>query len=159
MVKALIFLIAGILHPVHVTMVSLVYDANSNRLEFFGKIYAADLAFEMGKTDAFDDHLVLNDDVRFDNEEVMTYLNKKLIVTSGKYRLPIYVDTVSRQEHEVIIRGHYIVIGKQKELKVVNTLLTDMYDDQENLFIFSSEAEERSVRFSGDRNEGLFRLK
>ncbi len=158
MLKILIFALFGMLHPVHVSMVSMEHNNKDNRLDVSVKMSTVDLAIDMGMFHLFNHHLELTEDVTFTVEDAKPYLDRVLNVTVKGKQLPVFVTGIENDNNDAIITGYYQLPGKHKEFTVVNTILLEYYDIQDNLFIFKEGETEIPVRFTPDERMRTFKL-
>lgn len=161
MIKPIIILFTAILiHPVHISMSSVTRMADDDVYEVVVRLYSDDLALDLWRLyqpdeDYFADHRFHGPDQWYER-----YINDnfKLIINgdtaTGRLR------EVEILELETVIRMIVEPDEKVTSLYVDNRIMTGLYPDQVNLFIFKDAENERAFRFTPDHfSELLLDLK
>ncbi|MBV6647980.1 MAG: hypothetical protein KI790_21140 [Cyclobacteriaceae bacterium] len=152
----LLAVLAFSIHPFHVSVCEMEYDKTDKNLKISVRIFADDLEAtlqQFGKNDTLD---VLNEaDWMLTNQLLKQYVYQGLeMEVKGKALIFNYLG--AEIEEDAI--WCYLEITKQKPFKSItirNTLLMEMFEDQENLIHFKKEGVVRSARLSRSTNSTM----
>ncbi len=154
MVKFIIFLyLIGLLHPVHVSLLSIDYNRTENSLDMFLKVFSDDLELDCRLMEG-DDGLRLYD-MKFlpDRSVIQKYVNERLVVEAGKEILFCVVGNIEADNEEVRIYAKYVYKGDRTDFRIINTIMADLYEDQSNLLIFRFGDFEEGYKFTASETE------
>ena len=158
-IKPLILLIFSLInHPVHVTMSSLTLNENGDGLIFNLRAYSDDLDLDMYRLYEVegiveDDHLF-----KFTGPDLYyeRYVNDHIkIIVNGKTLEAKLIDK-EILEIETLLRFTIPLNKRIKNLEVENLILTGLYPDQVNLFIYKNGEIEEGVRYTISENSKKF---
>lgn len=153
MIKAFILLICPLLfHPVHVTMSGLTQMPDKSGFELVVRIYSDDLAIDLWRIyqpdeDYFKDHRFIGPDSFYEN-----YINDNLLIKLNGKLLKAELSEVELLELETVLRLEVPSKRKIKSLAVENRILTGLFSDQVNLFIYKDSINEKAIRFTVENN-------
>ena len=143
-----IFILTLTLHAVHVSMSSMEYFTGENAYRITVRMYSDDLLldllclYEIAEEDMSDHSYTGPDDLLED------YINEKIIIKiNGQSQRARLVET-EKLEIETIMRLSIDYEGKTESVDILNTILTGIYPDQVNLFIYKDQLNEHAVRFT-----------
>lgn len=161
MIKPIIILFAAILiHPVHISMSSVTRMTEDDGYEVVVRLYSDDLALDLWRLYQPDENYFADHRFHGPDQWYERYVN-------DNFKLIINGDTVTGQLREVEILELETVIRMMVEpaaevtsLAVENRIMTLLYPDQVNLFIFKDADNEKAFRFTPDHfSELLIDLK
>lgn len=161
MIKPIIILLSALFyHPVHISMLSVTEIAGDTGYEVVVRLYSDDLALDLWRLyqpdeDYFADHRFHGPD-----EWYGKYINDnfKLIINGDPATGEL--KEVEILELETVIRMMIESPGEVTSLSVENRIMTGLYPDQVNLFIFKDSQNEKALRFTPDHySEKLLDLK
>lgn len=144
----------AVFHPFHVSVVDMEYETQEKHLKITISIFLDDLEEALQKqTDNSKFDILAPENHDEVQEELEKYLSKNLIITSNK-SIPIqYLGS----EVDVDVMWCYLEMEKLrpfKSLTVTNTILLEMFDDQENLVHVRKNGVVKSLRLMKDQPEG-----
>ncbi len=145
-----IFLASLFFHPVHVSVASLDYDEEKASFSLFLKLFSDDLEDDC-RLMRNDPALQLYDaDNRPSREIIEEYLETRLIFEAEEERLRAVVGEIDYdpQAEEVRLYVTYEYAGKGRRFRIVNKIMTDLFDDQANLLIFRMGNWEEGFKFT-----------
>ena len=129
------------LHPLHTTMTELTVDAATHRVRAQTRVFADDLGRAM-----------------HGSASAAAYVAGRLGVIDGSQHAIALRDCGTRQTGDLLwicVEGSFT--GDVAALRVTNSLLCELYDDQVNIVQTVTAAERRSVLFvKGDRSKSLY---
>lgn len=145
-------------HPVHVTVSSAEYIANKQELTFSVKFFYDDLETIINQKYQSNLKLLPQNKVAIKELELMQqYINENLVFTINKHPKKA---KILKAEYNYDAIWIYLKIDKivaVNSLKIKNTLMTDLFRDQTNLFIYKDEMHEIGTQFDfGTHQKTLF---
>ena len=151
MIKLIFIFVTSLLfHPVHVSVASLDYDEEKASFSLFLKLFSDDLEDDC-RLMRNDPGLQLYDaDFNPSREIIEEYLASRLLIEAGGKRLTAIVEEIEADERagEVRINVTFEYSGEGREFKIVNKIMTDLFDDQANLLIFRMGNYEEGFKFT-----------
>jgi len=143
-------------HPVHVTLLSIEYSEEKKLFEAFLRVYYDDFMLDYklltGKEQEFD--------ISGNKEEAITclngYLKERVQLISGKTPLGFIITDINLSDNELNIYLQFKSDGISKVFTVKNSILADIYNDQSNLLIFRYKDFEEGVKLTPEKREHEF---
>lgn len=159
MIKYLIISIFSLLlHPVHVSMSSMEYEPLDGGYKITVRMFSDDLLLDLLSLyelpgEHIADHVYTGPDDIYED-----YVNEKIeIKINGKqYRAELLES--EKLEIETIMRLFVSFEGRADSVKISNTILTGIYVDQVNLFIYKDDKNELAFRFTTTYSEERLNL-
>ncbi len=150
MIKYLaIYIFSVLLHPVHVSMSSMEYIPQDKGFRITVRMYSDDLLLDLlnlyelpEKYTA--DHVYAGPDDIYED-----YINEKIEIKINGIQHSARLLETEKHEIETIMRLFVEYEGEINSIDISNTILTAIYLDQVNLFIYKDEKNELAFRFSG----------
>ena len=133
-------------HKFYVSIADLKYDEEQNRIEGSLKMTAHD--FEDLLSNKFEREIDLEEvaDTSKVGRYVQTYLAKHFEVYSGgKRAIPNYLGKEITLRQELFFYFTFTQVVNPKEIKVVNTLLFEMFPKQQNIVHYRFKEQTKSV--------------
>lgn len=141
-----LFMISG-LHPVHVSITNMHYDENEKEINFSTKIFKKDfqlLFVHLNEINVdFDDITCIKDNRIL----IEKYIDKSFKLYANGQMLDISLDKIQTKSHDVWLYGTAEIKEPIQSIKIINTLLLDLYFDQKNLVILSVKGKDYSHQF------------
>ena len=136
MIRILLFLILFSAHPVHVSVSSVEYISDKKAFDVFIKIWEDDFISDYKLT--FSRELNLDSINKFglDKEIAGKYLNDKIQIIAGEKQLTGVINNIEVSDSEIKFNLTYKFKGKVNSFTVRNSLMTELYRDQDNMLIF-----------------------
>jgi hypothetical protein len=159
MVRILLFSILFSAHPVHVSISSVEYISGTHAFNVFVKIWEDDFLSDYKHT--FSRQLNLDSLNKFslDKEIAMKYINDKIQIIAGDKKLTGNINNLEVSDAEIKFNLTYKFKGKVDSFTIRNLLMTELYQDQNNMLIFKYEGIEEGIRFTSDVKEHTFSTK
>lgn len=159
MIKFLaIFLFTFLIHPVHVSMSSMEYNPQDIGYRITVRMYSDDLLLDLLtlyelQEEYFADHVYTGPDDIYED-----YINEKIKIRINGKQINAELLETEILEIETIIRLFVEFKSEIKSIDISNTILTTIYPDQVNLFIYKDDKNELAFRFTGDYSEEKLNL-
>lgn len=150
---AFIFITSLLFHPVHVSLGSLDYDEEKASFTLFLKLFADDFENDcrLMKNDA---SLQIYDENHLPSRDIIEeYLHERLSIEAEGKRLTAVVGEIAADAEEVRIYVTYEYSGEGRSFRIVNRIMTDLFDDQANLLIFRMGNYEEGFKFTPQLTE------
>lgn len=159
MLKLLLIAFWLVVHPVHVTLLSIEYSEEKKAFDAFLRVYYDDFMLDYqllkGNTSVFN--------INGDKKEAITrlegYLKERIQLLADKMPLDFTITDINLSDNELNIYLHYKSAGKAKVFTVKNAILADIYNDQSNLLIFRYGEFEEGVKLTPGKREHVFEIK
>jgi hypothetical protein len=147
------------LHPVHVTLLSVDYSSEDKGFNVFLKVYYDDFLLDFstlkGNPPVPD---LSNPDVtsgsRFDE-----YLKQRVQVLAGKTDLPLKLLDFNLADNELKMNLFCSMKKSAGVIVVRNSILADIYKDQQNLVIVNYGSFEEGIKLTSEKREYSFIVK
>jgi hypothetical protein len=147
------------LHPVHVTLMSADYSSEDKGFRVFIKIYYDDFQRDFstlkGNPSAPD---LLKPDESAEGK-IAGYLEQKVQLIAGKTDLKMEVVDYNVADNELKMNLFCSMKKKAEVFVVRNTILADIYKDQQNFVIFNYGSFEEGIKLTPEIREYSFAVK
>ena len=149
MIKYLaIYLFTFLVHPVHVSMSSMEYIPQDNGYRITVRMYSDDLLLDLLTMRELPEEYIA-DHVYTGPEDIYEeYINEKVRIRINNELYSARLLETEKLEIETIMRLFVAYDGKINTVDITNTILTAVYLDQVNLFIYKDEEYELAFRFT-----------
>ena len=133
------------MHPVHVSVTNMEFEQGLIKVTI--NTFVDD--WEVAYFHYFGKQVSLKDPVYLEGEWFADYLQKsfRLSLDHGDTFLALETDTITFNDLSMTISMHVEQKEKVKTLYIYNSILTDIFADQNNLFIFSLENRQMGIKF------------
>lgn len=152
MKTTVIYLLFSILlHPVHVSLTGIEYDAKDKIFNIFVKVYSDDMAGDMKIGNAID-----NKEFSNERESFHDWLSKRLSIrVDGR---PLDLELLSVENDGV--EHKFLLVAKNKikphEVTVSSTINTRLYHDQTNMVMFKCNEVEEGFKLTASDTLKVF---
>ncbi len=141
--KLLSLIIPLLLHPVHVSLTGIEYDGDSRIYSVSVRVYSDDLAADMNLGLSTGESIPGDADQRY-----FQYLSDRImIIENGRtLKMKLLHSESDGLEHRFRLETYG---GKRvTKVRVVNRIMTRLYDDQANMLLFSFGKMDEGYRFT-----------
>ncbi len=143
-----IYLFSLLLHPVHVSMSSMEYVTEDEGYKVTVRMYSDDLLLDLLSLfqlpgEYISDHIYTGPDDIYED-----YINEKVKITINGNQHRAKLMETEKLELETLMRLFVKYKGELNSIEISNTILTGIYMDQVNLFIYKDESNEQAFRFT-----------
>ena len=146
----ILFIFSLLIHPVHVTMSSLTINESGDALIFNLRAYSDDLDLDMLRLYSVEGVIEDEHFFKFTGPDLFyeKYVNDHIkIIINGKVLEASFIHK-ELLEMETILRFSIPLKNRIMSLEVENKILTGLYPDQVNLFIYKNGEIEEGVRYT-----------
>ncbi len=158
MLKLLIPVLWMVMHPVHVSLLSVDYVPRSESFYVFVRFYTDDFLNDTRKFAGMDPVSLPVDrpEVR---ELITNYLSENIRIVVNDRELSGELDSLESSDLEISAGLTYFSGVKARNIRVRNSIMTGLYDDQANMTIIRIGEFERGVKLTPEQPEVTFNLK
>jgi hypothetical protein len=157
MLKTFFLAFYFVLHPVHVSLMSIEYSEKDGAFNVFLKLYSDDFILDYRLLTG--DTSKIDFSARADSEtQVERYLSEKIQVFAEEKKLVCKLIKLESSEGELKMDLVFNNKKKAKNYLVKNLIMTDLYKDQSNLLIFRYGDYEEGIKLSPEKPEQIFRV-
>ncbi len=144
------------LHPVHVTFLSIDYVPENKSVSLFLKIYYDDFLLDAGisQTDK-----PIQDSLRSENflkGLITRYTNEKVKISFNNQLFSANLDDYVLSDNELRVNFSIPVNRKISTVAVRNMIMTRLYNDQSNMVIVKVNDFEEGIKLTPDKTEQTF---
>jgi hypothetical protein len=159
MVKVLLYSILLMVHPVHVSLLSIDYAQERKIMNVFLKIYYDDFLIDSGIGaigKGKQDSLISN--TNFKNL-ILKYANEKIGITINNKLFYTNLEEYILSDNELTMNLSFKIDEKISSVTVKNLLMTNLYNDQTNMIIVKINDFEEGSKLTTDKTEQTFKIR
>jgi len=144
----LVILFSGLLHPFHVSVTTIHYKADQKVVQVEQSIFLDDLEEALRSFSANKKLNITDDDPEMLKTMIKRYLSEKFQITvNGQVLALTFVgNEIELDDNVMWCYWEAEKVKKFDRFKVMNSLLTETFNDQENIIHFKSPAGTKSER-------------
>jgi len=159
MFKILILNAFLILHPVHVTIISMNKEPGTDTISMSFRMYYDDFLLDYKLYQPDFDSGRINDLTDYFKNRIINYFNERVkIYLNGKLQQATLSD-FSVSNYEILMRLTYRSDIKPKTLRISNKILTGIYADQANMVYLNIEKYENAIKLTSENVETTIKIK
>ena len=148
-------------HPIHVSVTNIEYFSNKNKFEISFRLFADD--FQEIILQNYGVKINLNNIIKNTKnyELINKYITKNFILKINNKKIENKKFIFKKSELEDITIWLYYEIkynGKAKKINITNTLMFDLFRDQNNLLIFTHKKDQKALRFTNKNKNQEFNI-
>jgi hypothetical protein len=146
-------------HPVHVTLMSVDYSSEDKGFRVFIKVYYDDFLLDFSTLKG---NPVLPDLSKPDvssGGRIDEYLKQRVQLLAGKTDLPMKLLDFNMADNELKMNLFCSMKKSSGVFVVRNSILADIYKDQQNLVIFNYDNFEEGIKLTPEKREYSFVVK
>jgi hypothetical protein len=156
MLKPVILSFIFLVHPVHVSLMSVEYNEKPDVFNVFLKIYTDDFLLDYRLLTGDTTKINISSDKQASDRIIRKYLEGRIEIFEGEKKLTGELVKFENSDGEIKMDLKYFSKKRDKKYLVRNLIMTDLYKDQTNLLIFRYMAFEEGVKFTSDITDHLF---
>jgi hypothetical protein len=142
-------------HPVHVSLASLEYEESAGMFSMFVKVYSDDLENDCRLVTGNSELLLYESGYKPDGDILQEYIKDRISITIDNKLLVGEIERIEADQEEVRINIKYIYKGDATNIIIKNRIMTDLFDDQTNLFIIRMGDWEEGIKFTTEYTEHI----
>ncbi len=159
MLNILLFSVFLVLHPVHVSLLSVDYDPDRESFNLFLKIYYDDFLLDSGfktQPELIHNSVAFNSSLK---DGIMKYTNEKVkIIVNDQLFIP-HLENLSLNDNELSLNMSIKIDRKISVVTIKNLIMTSLYNDQANMVILRVNDYEEGIKLTPERTEQTFKIK
>ncbi len=158
MLKLLIPALWMMMHPVHVSLLSVDYIPGQESFKVFVRIYTDDFLRDSEKFNGMDPVNIPVDKPEI-RALISNYLAENIRITVNDRQLTGEIESLESSDLEISAGLVYFSGMKIRNIAVRNSIMTRLYDDQANMTIIRIGDFEKGVKLTPEQPEMTFNLK
>jgi hypothetical protein len=159
MFKAFLLSTFLLMHPLHVSLVTLNHDNGSDTLKMLFRMYYDDFLLDY-KSDKPDfDSGKINDPNDYFRNIIGAYLNARVQIYINGKLTDGNVSDLSINGYEVLMNVTYPSDKPPRSIRIRNKVLTSIYSDQANMVYLRIDGYENAVKLTPDNVETTIKIK
>jgi len=147
-------------HKFYVSVTNISYSEKDQSLQITSRIFIDDFEAVLLERYGFESHLATDTESKQANEYIEKYLKTKfLMFIDGKQRKYNFLG--KKYDNDIMIcylEVPELAIDEVKSIEVQNELLTDLYDEQQNVVHFKIKGKKKSFVLIKQNNKGMLNL-
>lgn len=153
----LVFLSSFSVHKFYVSIFQLRHSAEKKRLEITTRIFLDDFNKVLSLRYHQTSHLGEENETSQDVALMNRYLSETFIVEINGQKKPMVF--VSKELDNNVLVGYYKIneVPKIKSLKIQNAVLTEAFDDQQNMIQAEFNGKKQSLLLTADNTSGVLK--
>jgi hypothetical protein len=159
MLRVLFFSFLLSAHPVHVSLTSVVYIPAKHAFDVFVKVWEDDFIRDYKLTYTRELNIDSLNSLNLDREDAGKYINDKIQIIAGDKKLSGVIKNLDISDAEIKFNLSYKFKGDVNNFTVRNLIMTELYQDQNNMLIFKYKGIEEGIKFTSDIIEQTFTTK
>lgn len=159
MLKIFILSLMFAAHPVHVTLLSVEYSAESEAFNVYLKVYYDDFKTDYTLLTGVNPDFDISGNKEAAIKMITDYIKEKVQIFAGKIKLDGKIIDLSLADNELKMNLLYNYQKRSGVFIVRNSILTDIYKDQSNLLIFRYGSFEEGIKLTAEKREQIFNIK
>jgi hypothetical protein len=159
MIRTLLFSFLLSAHPAHVSIASVEYIKAKHAFDIFIKIWEDDFIRDYKLTYNRELNRDSLNKFNLDREIAMKYINDKIQIIADNKILSGIIDNIEISDAEIKLNLSYKFKGKANTFTVRNSIMTELYQDQNNMLIFKYNEIEEGIKFTSEKKERTFKIK
>ena len=156
MIRFLLISLLILLHPVHVSILSLDYAKTENRFEVFMRIYYDDFLLDSGISTEESKRFVFTTDNTYTKGVLMKYINEKVRIKVNDKQVSLSLHSFDLSENELRMNLSAEASGDINSVTVKNYVMTTLYGDMANMIIVKVIDFEEGVKLTSTETEKKF---
>jgi len=148
------------MHPVHVSLMSVEYDGSAELFRVFVKVFFDDFLIDTGIVDA---NRVLNIDITDypipDKAVIEEYFTGKLMISVNKEQLNGKLTGTDLSDGELNVNMVFAAGQSINTVTIKSLIMTNIFDDQANMVILKVNDFEEGVKLTPEKTEMTFNIK
>lgn len=159
MLKVIILNILFLLHPVHVTLITVNQDESGDAMTLFFRMYYDDFLLDYRNYYPDFNPAGVSDTLSFSNDRLCNYFNDRVkIYVNGKL-LSGKITGVSSDDYEIRLNLEYKSVKNPQKFRISNKILTTIYTDQANMVYLTIGKYQDALNLTGGSFDSVVNLK
>jgi len=158
MVRFLFFSLWLMIHPVHVSLLSIDYAQDKEIFNVFLRVYFDDFLLDSGIKTEDQKKLNFSDSDLFTKEAIINYLNDKIRIIVNNRNISAELENMDLSNNELRMNLFFKSVRKVNSITVKNLIMTSLYNDQANMTIVKVNDFEEGIKLTAEETEKTFEI-
>jgi hypothetical protein len=159
MIRTLILLVwLVVLHPVHVSLLSIDYEPEQERFNMFLRIYFDDFLLDSGIRSEDQKNLDFTGVNSLTREVIDKYVSEKIGIFINDSLSHLEIVDMNLADNELRMNLFFDSGRNVNTITVKNSIMTSLYEDQANMIIVRMNGFEEGVKLTPEMTEKTFRI-
>jgi hypothetical protein len=158
MVRLLFFSLWLMIHPVHVSLLSIDYAPDKDIFSMFLRVYFDDFLLDSGIKTEDQKNLNFSNDNLFTKEVIGNYVNNKIMIFVNNKHISAEVENMDLSDNELRMNLFFNYVKKVNSITVKNFIMTSLYNDQANMTIVKVNDFEEGIKLTAEETEKTFEI-
>ena len=149
-------------HPIHLAVTTIEYNVSRDEYDILIRIFTDDLETIINKRYNVDLNLGKENEIKNSQKYIKNYIQDCLIISINKKKLSNHMEFI-RKEHDADENVTFLYFRSKnsggKKVSITNILLTDLYDNQKNLLIFTYKNTQEAFTFEKNKTNFEFYIR
>jgi hypothetical protein len=147
------------IHPVHVSLLSIDYAPDKEIFNMFLRVYFDDFLLDSGIKTEDQKSLNFSGSNLFTNEVIRNYVNDKIKIIVNNRPISAELENMDLSDNELRMNLFLNSVKKVNSITVKNLIMTSLYNDQANMTIIKVNDFEEGVKLTVEETEKTFEIK
>jgi hypothetical protein len=147
------------IHPVHVSLLSIDYAPDKEIFNMFLRVYYDDFLLDSGIKTEDQKSLNFSGSNLFTNEVIRNYVNDKIKIIVNNRHISAELENMDLSDNELRMNLFLNSVKKVNSITVKNLIMTSLYNDQANMTIIKVNDFEEGVKLTVEETEKTFEIK
>jgi hypothetical protein len=158
MVRFLFLSLWLVIHPVHVSLLSIDYAPDKDFFNVFLRVYYDDFLLDSGIKTEEQKNLKFSENDPFTKEVIGKYVNDKIMIIVNKRHISTELLNMDLADNELRLNLSSNSVKKVNTITVKNLVMTSLYNDQANMTIVKVNDFEQGVKLTSEETEKTFEI-
>ncbi len=149
-------------HPIHLAVTTIEYNESRDEYDIMIRIFTDDLEAIINKRYNVELNLSKENENKDCQKYIKNYIQDRLIISINKKNLSNNMDFI-KKEHDADENVTFLYFRSKnsggKKVTITNILLTDLYDNQKNLLIFTYKNTQEAFTFEKNKTNFEFYIR
>lgn len=159
MLKILFCAIWFIIHPIHLSLLSIDYVTEKETVHVFLRIYYDDFLLDSGFKASHENGMDKIADTLAFRDLITGYANEKVNILVDGRHFHVNLNRYNLSDNELSMNMSFKVNESISTVMVRNLIMTSLYRDQANMVIVKAPGYEEGVRLTPEKTEQTFEIK
>jgi hypothetical protein len=144
---------ALMIHPIHVSITNMEYFPEKQEIELSTKIFKDDFQLLFAHLKELNIDFENVDSIKKYQKEIDNYISSHVEIEINQKKQNLVFSGFKLNDEAIWLSYNLKIKNEIRSIKIINTLLLDLYFDQKNLLIFKFEDQEYANQFNYKNSE------
>lgn len=158
MVRLLFFSLWLVIHPVHVSLMSIDYVPDQEIFKVFLRINYDDFLLDSGIKTTDQKNLDFSMDNQYTQEIMTSYINSRISIRINNKQIQSKLGELNLSDNDLKMNWFFSSTGKVNSITVKSLIMTSLYNDQANMIIVKVNDFEKGEKLTSEETEMTFKI-